>query len=96
MYAISGSYLTVPPAYQTSRANIESGFSISAWLQTAPNTNGFVLAKTTADGNRHYYAVKVVTNSLTTALEFRYTVATDMVCTILIALSLFTTMKYIS
>ncbi|ELU13347.1 hypothetical protein CAPTEDRAFT_91039, partial [Capitella teleta] len=68
-------YVRVPSEYQPSSSVIRGGFSISAWLQTSATSNGYIVAKTTDDGQQ-FYALKVSTvnsenfDSLT--IEFRY------------------------
>ena len=80
---LSACYVTVPVEYQPVESDIEGGFSISAWVQAAPNTDGYILAKTSHDGQIVYYALKLRTVSTEAFssgfLEFAYSVATNPV-----------------
>lgn len=82
-------YVTVPAEYQPTPSDIMDGFSLSAWFQAAPNTDSYLLAKTSPDGTRTYYSVKlriVSGQTFSSAfIEFEYSVATNPVSTILLA-----------
>ncbi|XP_064619584.1 adhesion G-protein coupled receptor V1-like [Lineus longissimus] len=72
--ATAGSWVSVPAAHQPSPADITSGFSISAWIQPAGATDGFIVAKTSPKGDRVYYGLKVKTQKVEplTTIDFRY------------------------
>ncbi|XP_053405379.1 adhesion G-protein coupled receptor V1-like [Mercenaria mercenaria] len=53
---------------------IVDGFSISAWVQPFSLTNGYIMAKTNPDGSRHFYTLRMATNSLQTNLTFGYSI----------------------
>ncbi|OWF54008.1 G-protein coupled receptor 98 [Mizuhopecten yessoensis] len=55
-------YLSVPTEQQPTAAEISKGFGISAWLQPFSSINSYILAKTTADGSRFFYTLRVVTS----------------------------------
>ncbi|XP_048257204.1 adhesion G-protein coupled receptor V1-like isoform X2 [Haliotis rufescens] len=65
----TGSYVTVPAAAQPLPADIMNGFSLSAWVQPQPNTNGYILAKTSADGLKHFYSLKLLTSTSSSTIE---------------------------
>ncbi|XP_060082724.1 adhesion G-protein coupled receptor V1-like [Ylistrum balloti] len=54
-------YLSVPTLQQPTAAEISAGFVISVWLLPFSSINSYILAKTTADGTRFFYALRVVT-----------------------------------
>ncbi|XP_061172919.1 adhesion G-protein coupled receptor V1-like [Saccostrea echinata] len=53
-------YLTVLPQYQPKPSELESGFSISAWVQPVTTGSYYIVAKTTNDGIRLFYTLKLV------------------------------------
>ena len=59
------------------------GFSVSAWVMPAPNVDGYILAKTAANGSRHNYALKITTVDMedfySATIEFRYSAANNPV-----------------
>eukprot|EP00058_Branchiostoma_floridae_P024219 XP_002609709.1 hypothetical protein BRAFLDRAFT_102479 [Branchiostoma floridae] len=69
-----GSYLQVSNEYHPTRAEIRSGFTMSTWVQPDPDTDGMVISKTSPDGEKHYYSLKLRTTVNDTALWFRYSV----------------------
>lgn len=71
--------MVVRPDYQPAASDIMDGFSVSAWFQTISHSEGYILAKTSGDGSRHFYALKMKTNSSGAELEFRYTTLEDQV-----------------
>ena len=71
--------MRVPAESQMPSDTIEDGFSISAWVLPEPSTDGYVLAKTSSDGLRHYYALRLATSDTSTRIEFRYSVKTNQV-----------------
>ncbi|KAH3717837.1 hypothetical protein DPMN_060633 [Dreissena polymorpha] len=60
--------------YHPTASDISDGFSISSWIQPFSNTNGYVMAKTNDNGSRHFYSLKLITNSLQTQIVFGYSV----------------------
>ncbi|CAH1797156.1 unnamed protein product [Owenia fusiformis] len=73
----TGSYVNVPTEYQTSKADIETGFSISVWVKPENNTSGYLLSKSSVGGSIHYYGLRLDLAGDDTVIEFRYSVATD-------------------
>ena len=73
---ITGCYVDVPSLYHMRSSEIRDGFSVSAWVRPQPNVDGYILAKTSADGSRHYYALKIRTVDMddfySATIEFRY------------------------
>ncbi len=76
-------YVRVSPEYHVSASDIASSFSLSAWLQPRTGTQGYVLAKTTQNGNRHFYSLYIMTvvpgAFRSTKFEFRYSSRTNPV-----------------
>lgn len=68
-HMFTGSYVTVPAPAQPLPADIMNGFSLSAWVQPQPNTNGYILAKTSADGLKHFYSLKLLTSTSSSTIE---------------------------
>ncbi|XP_077988560.1 adhesion G-protein coupled receptor V1-like [Glandiceps talaboti] len=64
-------YLTVAPEYHPDPAQINTGFTISAWVQPTADCDGFILAKTTEDGYKVNYGIRLRTSPYT-SFEFRY------------------------
>ena len=82
MNPYAGSYLTIPATSQPPASITRSGLSISAWIQASLGDaadGGFLLAKTSLDGQRHYYALKITSDFSSTTVEFRYSVPDNMV-----------------
>ena len=78
-------YVTVPPRYHPPPAEIKDGFSMSAWLQVGRDVDGYVLSKTSADGARQFYALKISTaisftaGARTVTVELRYSLPKNAV-----------------
>ncbi|XP_066273052.1 adhesion G-protein coupled receptor V1-like isoform X1 [Branchiostoma lanceolatum] len=69
-----GSYLQVSEEYHPTEAEIRSGFTMSTWVRPDSDTDGMVISKTSPDGEKHYYSLKLRTTVNDTALWFRYSV----------------------
>ncbi|XP_069137444.1 adhesion G-protein coupled receptor V1-like isoform X2 [Argopecten irradians] len=67
-------YLSVPTLQQPTAAEISAGFAISVWLQPFSSINSYILAKTTTDGNRFFYALRVVTSQGGTIFRFGFSI----------------------
>lgn len=58
--------------YQPQISEIETGFSVSAWLQPELDVDGFVLAKTSNDGATYFYTLKLQADSSQFILTYGY------------------------
>ena len=61
---------------------MKDGFSISAWTFYSQDTDGYVLAKTSADTVTQYYALKITLSSAQSSqstVSFRYSLVGDQV-----------------
>jgi len=74
LISVPASFVLVPTTYHPTSADIADGFTLCAWIQPFANTDGYILAKTNPDGSRHFYTLRVTTNSLQTQLVFGYSV----------------------
>ena len=80
---VAGCYVNVSSEYHMKSAEVRDGFSLGAWVRPEPNVDGYILAKTSADGTRHYYALKIMTvdteNFHSATIEFRYSATNNPV-----------------
>ena len=59
-HALTDNFLTVSPENQPPSSTLRAGFSISAWVQPVTQGSYFIVAKTTSDGSRFFYTLKLV------------------------------------
>ncbi|XP_055956200.1 adhesion G-protein coupled receptor V1 [Patella vulgata] len=68
-------FVTVDDRHKPNISSFENGFTLSAWVQPFPNTNGYIIAKTSTDGSQHYYSLKLA--STATSTNFDLTISTS-------------------
>jgi hypothetical protein len=66
------SYLTVSADRQPPPSDLKNGYTISAWLQPFADLNSYIVAKTTNDGSRFFYTLKVTTGNSGAIFLFGY------------------------
>ncbi|XP_048383057.2 adhesion G-protein coupled receptor V1 isoform X4 [Stegostoma tigrinum] len=66
-----GVYGTIDPEYHPKINNTLANLTFSAWVMPDPNTDGFIISKTSINGSI-YYAVKVMINGSSMSLMFLY------------------------
>ena len=74
MVSLSAAYISVSTMYHPNSTETLSGFSMSGWFQAFANTDGYIIAKTNSDGSRHFYSLRLITNSLQAQIVFGYSV----------------------
>ncbi|KAH9498632.1 Adhesion G-protein coupled receptor V1 [Bulinus truncatus] len=67
----SGNYITVSSDDEPPLSALSADFSLSVWIQTVGNTNGYIYARCTSDGTTHYYSLKIVHTTTATTFELR-------------------------
>ncbi|KAJ8304142.1 hypothetical protein KUTeg_017725 [Tegillarca granosa] len=59
---VSDQFVTVPQINHPPENDIQDGFTLSAWVQPfSSSVNGYIVAKTTNDGSRYLYTLKLIT-----------------------------------
>ena len=74
LVSLSAAYISVSTMYHPNSTETLSGFSMSGWFQAFANTDGYIIAKTNSDGSRHFYSLRLITNSLQAQIVFGYSV----------------------
>ncbi|KAK7486800.1 hypothetical protein BaRGS_00021947, partial [Batillaria attramentaria] len=69
----SDSHVTVPSSAEPAAADLSDGFSISAWVQPSPLCNGYIVARSSADGTSHYYSLRLTATAASTTLDMTLT-----------------------
>ena len=74
-------YITVGEQAQPPPNVMSDGFSISAWIYYTGDTDGYILAKTSTDAARQYYALKIsiADTSQSAVVSFRYSIMENQV-----------------
>lgn len=77
--AVLGSYVTVPSTSEPAAEILRWGFTISAWIQPFNHSQGYILARSSADGTTLYYSLLLVATATSTTLEMTTTSASSLV-----------------
>ncbi|CAL1527000.1 unnamed protein product, partial [Lymnaea stagnalis] len=67
----SGSFVTVSADDEPPLKDLSYDFSLSAWVQPIGNTDGYIVARCTSDGNTHYYSLQLIVTASMTTIQFR-------------------------
>ncbi|KAK6179039.1 hypothetical protein SNE40_011486 [Patella caerulea] len=73
----SENFVTVNDRHKPNISSFENGFTLSAWVQPFPNTNGYIIAKTSTDGSQHYYSLKLASTATSTNLNLTISTSTS-------------------
>ena len=75
LYMPTDSYVTVPSTSEPTVEELSEGFTISAWVQPSPLCDGYIVARSSADGTSHYYSLRLTASA--TATNLTMTIAAD-------------------
>ncbi|XP_014663002.1 PREDICTED: G-protein coupled receptor 98-like [Priapulus caudatus] len=67
-----GDYVTISQQYQPLISDIETGFSVSTWIQPVAPQDGYIFAKTSDDGAKHYYTLHLEADTIQFKVTFGY------------------------